>query len=197
MSDNMITQNVSSITGFYHYTIICEQGNGKVSVFYVIDQKNRRIFASFSFCSPEDAMIGRFSKTEGRNKALNRFFGINGETLRRVIMWDHDPNYIYFSASPFDQIKDFIQGLFNGLYTEDVATEYELDEGQARRIVLRTMSYGTIKVPNWICEPENKIKITEKIENVSMVIRQGSENKWGDISPAAKKWADSEGILLE
>jgi hypothetical protein len=129
---------------------------GRITVFYIRLQRGN-IVASFSFCSPEDVKLGAFNKKEGRIRAFNRFYGLDGESICRITL----------EASYSDKVYNVINGLL-----KDIACSYHTktndnDIGE-RPYVLRTIVadnvnqqtdiintfvvnvHGKIKVPNWL-----------------------------------------------
>lgn len=116
--------------------------HGRISTFYIFDTLNSNLLVSFSFCSPDDVKIGKFSKKEGRDKAFKRFYGLDGEEMRRVslsvLYFDTDATKDLSLLSPYDVIRNFILDLRDGFHTRDRSVDYNPSEDISRRYVVNS-----------------------------------------------------------
>lgn len=158
----------------------------RITVFYVIERKDgyREFFMSFAFCSPEDAKIGVFNKSEGRAMVLRRFFGIDGES-RQVARFTVHNDELLNPVSIYDIVLTIIKGISEGkwIVTNDVATresdsivpkvlckddlafDWYRNSGLSINVALKE-TIGSINVPDWLVNMSRSGRVRFSSEEV-------------------------------
>ena len=158
------------ITDFIHFGF---DPDAKITVFYVVDTDAYEIKVSFAFCSPEDCMLGRFRKKDGRLLAWRRFFGIDGIKRGRAVL---DMNGKY--NTPYLAIRNFIILLMSKRFSVARPWISEKRAGVVPRIVLPDDGIsqelvkveGILQLPHWLTERSDLFiqdEKTAKAVNVS------------------------------
>jgi len=143
-----------------HRMIDLRKPQGRVTAFYVASPTH--VFFSLAFCSPEDVKIGKFSRKEGRSKAIERFYGFGKEGVMRIAI-----DKSQTELSPFDLISLEIRAIINKQSVQEVKVGYETKYDDGRYVLISSPNVevtGTIKIPNWLINPDNEIKKTVKGE---------------------------------
>ena len=136
--------------------------HGRISTFYVCDLHGGSLWSSFSFCSPDDAKIGKFSKKEGREKAFKRFYGLDGEEMRRVCLSIpvYGFNDTLIHCLPYDVIRNFLLDLRDGFHTRDKNVDYDPSEDISRRYVINSEDDNyTLTKDNKLFSRTNKVYV--------------------------------------
>jgi len=125
---------------------------GRITAFFV-RMPDENLAVSFSFCSPDDVKLGLFNKSDGRMIALRRFYGIDKEELRRVIIASEN------GESPYDVILGFLKDLAGGAHSKENGEDIRGD-GVPHVVIPKHTEHagfswvhevkGEVKIPNWL-----------------------------------------------